>query len=257
MGSTTPSVWGAAPGGKGAVRRRAAASGRPAGIPPPSGPYTSGAMAQQKPKKKTRSRSDPARREAAARRDEARRLAAEERRREQEAAERRAKIRKTVRRLAVPVLVGLGVVVAAIFLFRPQPELDGVEKVDTAAIMAGLGYVLPADIDARLDSLPTPACGVVSDLTTEQLYSDLRNGAVVLFHQPDDAAAAAALAATAAGFETHVVVAPNDRITQAVLAVAWERRMGYASANDPGPAEFTDIYRKSGKAGADCPITGN
>lgn len=214
-------------------------------------------MAQPKPKKRTRSRSDPARREAAARRDEARRLAAEERRREHEAAERRAKTRKTARRLAMPVVVGLGVVVAAIFLFRPQPELAGVEKVSTDAIMAGLGYVLPADINQRLDSLPAPACGVASDLTAEQLYSDLWNGAVVLFHQPDDVATATALESLLEGFETHVVVAPNDRITQAVLAVAWERRLGYASADDPGPAEFTDIYRQSGKASADCPIAGD
>jgi hypothetical protein len=211
-------------------------------------------MAQPKPKKKTRSRSDPARREAAARRDEARRQAAEERRREQEAVERRQKIVKKARRLAIPVLVGLGVVVAAVVLFHPGREIAGVEKVDTAAIMAGLGYVLPADINERLDSLPTPACGTVGELTAEQLYSDLRSGVVVLFYQPEDTATAAALEALASGYESHVLVAPNDRLTQPVLAISWGHRRGYDSAADPGVAEFTGVYRQRGRAGGDCPL---
>jgi hypothetical protein len=210
-------------------------------------------MAQPKPKKKTRSRSDPVRREAAARRDEARRQAAEERRREQEAAERRQKRIKTARRLALPVLAGLGVVVAAIFLLRPEKEIAGVEKVDTGTIMAGLGYVLPADIDSNLGSLPAPACGVVADLTPEQLYSDLRNGAVVLFHQPDDAATATALAAVAATFESHVVVASSDRLSQPVLAISWGHRRAYDSASNPEVALFAEVYRHRGLANGVCP----
>ena len=215
--------------------------------------YTPGAMAQPKPKKKPRRRSDPVRREAAARRDEARRLAAEERRREQEAAERREKLKKTARRLVIPVLAGLGVVVAAIFLFRPEKEIAVVEKVDTDAIMAGLGYVLPGDIRDRVDSLPDPVCGVVTDLSTEQLYSDLYRGAVVLFHRPDDAATAAALATLASGYESHVVVAPNAQLNATVLAISWERRQTYDAAADA--AEFAEVYRQRGRAGGECPIT--
>jgi hypothetical protein len=231
---------------------------RRAGTPGPGDPYTPGAMAQPKQTKKPRSRSDPARREAAARRDEARRLAAEERRREQEAAERRQKLKKTARRMAVPALAGLGVVIVAVFLFGPEKELAGVEKVDTTAIMAGLGYVLPGDIDTRerLEALPVPVCGVVEDLTAEQLYSDLRNGAVVLFHRPDDTATAGALAALAADFESHIVVASSDRLTQAVLAVSWGHREAYDAAADPGLAEFADVYRQRGKDGKDCPLPG-
>ncbi len=211
-------------------------------------------MAQPKPKKKSRSRSDPARREAAARRDEARRQAAEERRREQEAAERRQKITKRARRLVLPVLAGLGVVAVAVFLFRPEKEIAGVEKVDTTAIMSRLGYVLPADIDAHLDTLPPPACGAVEDLTAEQLYSDLHNGAVVLFYQPDDAGTAAALKTLASSFESHVVVAPNDREGPPVLAVSWGHSKDYQAATDPEVADFADIYRRRGRAGGDCPI---
>ncbi len=98
---------------------------------------------------------------------------------------------------------------------------------------------------------------MVEDLTAEQLYSDLRNGAVVLFHRPDDAATVAALDALAAGFDSHVVVAPSDRLTQAVLAVSWGHRKAFDAAGDPGLAEFADVYRQRGRAGADCPLPGD
>lgn len=222
---------------------------------PAPGLYTPGAMAQPKPKKKRRSRSDPARREAAERREAARRAAAEERRREHEAAERRKKLRKTARRLAMPVLVGLGVVVAAVFLFRPQRELPEVDRIDTTAIVTGLGYLLPTDVDQNLDLLPDPACGTAEGLSAEQFYADLYHGVVVLFHQPTDTATAAALASLAADYDSHVVVAPNDRISQSVLAVSWDRRKGYGSAADA--REFADTYRKRGPAEADCPLPGD
>ena len=138
-------------------------------------------MAQPKqPKKKRRARSDPARREAAARREEARRQAAEERRRAEEATERRRKTLKTARRVAVPAVIGIGVVVAALFLFRPIREIPGAEMILTPTIIADLGYQLPADVDP--DSLPAPVCGVLDQPISsgELLFSDLYNGAVVL-----------------------------------------------------------------------------
>jgi hypothetical protein len=206
---------------------------------------------QAKPKKKRRSRSDPARREAAVRREEARRRAAEERRQEQQAQERRQKLKKTARRLALPTVVGIGVVLAAIFLFTPRKELAGVEKVATTSLAAALGYSLPAEIDE--ESLPAPVCGTLEELSAEQFYSDLRNGVVVLFHLPGEEAAAA-LEAVAAGHESHVVVTTNGRLTRPVLAVAWDRRAGFAAATDAGIAAFVDTYRLRGPADADCPL---
>ncbi|MBM3694841.1 MAG: DUF3105 domain-containing protein [Actinobacteria bacterium] len=210
-------------------------------------------MAPPKPKKKRRSRSDPARREAAARRDEARRRAAEERRRQQEAAERRRRLKKRARRLALPVLVGLGVVVAAVFLFRPDKEVTGVERLGTADIMAALGY---PDVAVPVDSLPGPVCGVAEVLTAEQLLADLRAGAVVLFHRPDDAATLAALEALANAYESHLVIAPSDRLNRPVLGVSWGRRLAFDSADDPAVAEFATTYRLRGPATADCPLPG-
>ena len=229
----------------------------PGAAGPASRPYTPGAMAQPKPKKKPRSRSDPARREAAARRDEARRLAAEERRREQEAAERRQKLKKTARRLAVPVLAGLGVVVAAIFLFRPEKELAGVEKVDTAAIMAGLGYVLPGDIDAppRRAARPGVRGGGGPDRRAVVLRPAQRGGGP--------------LPPARRHRHRHRPGGPGRRAssptwwwppTTGSPRRCWPSPGGTARPttppDDPGLAEFADVYRQRGRAGGDCPSAG-
>ncbi len=213
-------------------------------------------MAQPKqPKKKRRARSDPAHREAAARREEARRQAAEERRRVEEAAERRSKILKTARRVAVPTMMGIGVMVAAIFLFRPQREIPGAEMITASAIIADLGYELPEEIDA--DSLPTPACGVLDQPVSsgELLYSDLYNGAVVLWHGIGDEATAAALAelVETAGFDSHIVVSPNPEVTEGVLATAWERRKAYEAVGDE-LGEFIEAYRLQAPKHAGCDL---
>lgn len=212
-------------------------------------------MAQGKPaKKKRRSRSDPVRREAAARREEARRLAAEERRRAEEAMERRSKIRKALRRAILPTIIGIGVIVAAIFLFRPQREIPGAELVDVRTIVTELGYALPEQVEAEV--LPAPACGVLDQpvSTAELAYSDLYNGAVVLWHAVGDEATAGALAELAAGFPSHVVVSPSPAVSEGVLATAWDRRKAYEEYNDE-LTEFVEAYRLSrAPEGADCDL---
>jgi hypothetical protein len=115
-------------------------------------------MAQPKPKKKRRSRSDPARRDAAARREESRRRAAEERRREQEVAERRTRIKKRIRRFGVPAAVGIGVIVAAAFIFRTPSEIDGVRVDDTGTLLDDLVSNFPDNPDQA--TLPEAACGL-------------------------------------------------------------------------------------------------
>jgi len=211
-------------------------------------------MAQAKPKKKRRPRSDPTRREAAARREEARRQAAEERRRVEQAAARRKKILKTVRRVGVPAIVGVGVVAAALFLFRPQREAPGAEIIGTPAIVTDLGYELAEEIDA--DTLPDPVCGVLRQPVSSGAlaYSDLRNGAVILWHAVGDTATADALAALAAEYESHLVVSPTPAVTEGVLATAWERRKDYEAVDD-GLREFIEAYRgrAPGRGACDLP----
>jgi hypothetical protein len=213
-------------------------------------------MAQpRQPKKRRRSRSDPARRAAAARREEARRQAADERRRAEEAAARRARLIKTARRMVVPTLAGVGVIVAAIFLFRPQQEIAGAERLDVSVIAADLGYALPAEIDT--DSLPDPACGVLDQpiSSPELLYSDLYNGVVVLWHATGDEATATALAELAGNFESHVVVSPSPEVDEGVLATSWQRRKAYDSVDDE-LAAFVKAYRLRAPKHAGCDLPG-
>lgn len=209
----------------------------------------------RQPKKRRRSRSDPARRASAARREEARRQAAEERRRAEEAVARRRKIVKAARRLVVPTLVGIGVVVAAIFLFRPLREVAGAERVDARTIAEGLGYELPAEIDPG--SLPTPACGVLDEpiSTPELLYSDLYNGAVILWHAAGDQATATALADLAGEFASHVVVSPSPEVKEGVLATSWERRKAYDTAGEE-VRDFVEAYRLHAPKHLGCDLPG-
>jgi hypothetical protein len=151
-------------------------------------------MAQQKSKKhKPRNRTDPARREIAAQRDEARRLAADERRQAQKAAERRTALRKRIRKLVIPALIGIAVFVCAVLFFKPQREIKGVEKIEMAALFERLGYQIPGQTDQA--SLPNPECGALAEpiATSAQLYSDLDNGVVVLWYKAGDTATATAL----------------------------------------------------------------
>jgi hypothetical protein len=209
-------------------------------------------MAQSRqPKKRRRARSDPARRAAAARREDARRLAAEERRRAEETAQRRRNIIQTARRVGVPVLAGIAVIVAAIFLFRPQREIAGAERLAVSAIAADLGYELPAEIDP--DSLPDPVCGVLQQpiSTPELLYSDLYHGAVILWHAAGDQDAAGTLAELAADFDSHVVISPGPEQIERVVATSWERRKAY-DPTDPELRDFIEAYRLHAPERGDC-----
>jgi hypothetical protein len=210
-------------------------------------------MAPAKPKKKRRPRADPARREAAARREEARRQAAEERRRAEQTVARRKKALKTARRVGVPVLVGVGVVAAALFLFRPQREIPGAEMKPTATIVTELGYELPEEIDT--DALPAPVCGALGQPVSSGLlaYSDLYNGAVILWHSVGDTATADALAGLAGEYASHVVVSPNQEVDAGVRATAWERRKDYEAVDD-GLREFIEAYRRQAPRDAACDL---
>jgi hypothetical protein len=212
-------------------------------------------MAQQRPKKhKPRNRPDPARRAISAQRDQARRLAAGERRKTQEAAERRTALRKRIRRLVIPALVGIAVFVVAIVVFKPQREIKGVEKTEMSLLFDRLGYQLPGQTDSA--SLPSPVCGALAEpiASAEQLYSDLDNGAVVLWYQTaGDPAIKDALAVLANAYPSHVVVSPSASLTDPVVATAWRRWMPFETSDDT-LRSFVDMYRNRAPGRAPCPM---
>jgi hypothetical protein len=214
-------------------------------------------MAHPKHRKKPhqRSRRDPDRAKVQAQREEARRREREQRRREEEAAAKREKLKKRIRSLAVPALVGLGVFAVAFIVFRPSSEVDGVERpeeIPAEVLAAGetFEYGTPTPTSGPY-SPGTPTCGVFAEqVPAEDAVAALHAGAVVLWHRPDATAAVAELEAIAALFESHVVVSPNDGIDRAVVATAWNRLMAY---DEGAPAtEFVETYRSPGDG--DCPI---
>jgi hypothetical protein len=249
--SMAPSVWAAAGGGKGTGTHPIP----PRGAAPSVVPLHLRPMARPKPKKKRRSRSDPARKEAAARRDEARRRAVEERRRAAEAAERRGRLLRLARRGAIALLIGGAVVLVALFIFRAK-EVHGAEKVDASQILTDLGYTLPDPIDVA--ALPAPACGLLTEApSADQAYSDLRNGAVMLWYPAGDDATASDLAASIESNNAYVVIAPSGAVTDAIVATSWQRRLTVHSTSGDdltNLTNFIDYYRGDGEAHLDCPI---
>ena len=190
---------------------------------------------------------------AAAAEKQARRV---ERKRQEEEARRKAARTRRARRAALYVLAVTIIVGGAFFLFRPDPELAGVERPrDEGGGHAPAGESLSYD-----DAAPTsgrhvanaPACRVYSEpLAPELAVHALEHGAVILYHQPDDAETALALEEVATEWDSHVIVAPNEGIDSPVVATAWNRRKSYDGV-DPEVQEFVETYRQRGPEKVDC-----
>ncbi len=208
-------------------------------------------MAQQRQKKRKRSRHDPARKEAARRREEARRQAAEERRRQQAAEERRNKLRRRLRRLALPTLATIGLFVVALYLFRPPPELEGVVKfTGPDVLMSRLGY--EGDWNSiGADLIPDPQCGITDqELPDIEAYAAIYNGFVTLWYQPGGEIGASEIwDAVSSIYDHNLVVAPNTAITTPVAAASWRRLGEYQNTDDL--AAFVETYLQHKSPGTD------
>lgn len=173
----------------------------------------------------------------------------EERKRREEsrrqAKRRRRRIRDGV--IAAVVIGGLGFVVYS--LVKPDPEVEGVEKLasqgrDHLASGATYDYGDPAPTSGPHD--PRAArCGAYDEAIPPTLaVHALEHGAVILWHRPDlDAPQVTALEEIMDRHDSHVIVAPNSGITEPIVATAWNRRMRFQSADDPPLVEFVDTYR--------------
>lgn len=215
----------------------------------------------KKKSRRQRRRHDPRRAEAAAQREEARRRVREERRQAAVAEEKRRRRRALLRRWATYAAVGIGVVALALFLFRTEPEVDGVTvpaEIEATQLAEGGTFDYGTATPTSGPYLPgEPECGVFpEEITPEQAATAVYHGAIVLWHRPDaDVATIAALAAAAGEYDSQVVVSPNAAITDTVVATAWNRLLGFDAVDD-GVGEFLDKYRGRGPGEADCPIRG-
>lgn len=211
-------------------------------------------------KKRKRNRHDPNRAQTAAQREEARRRLREERRLAALAAAKKAKRKAALKRWGRFAIVGGAVTAFALLVFRPTPEVDGVEARDEIRAVK----LVPGTAFDYGTTTPTSgpyyedgqACGVFEEqIAPEQAATDIFYGAVVLWYQPDlPATELATLLTAATGYDSHVVVSPQTGLDSPIVATAWNRLMRYDSAE--GITDFLDTYRKRapGSGEGDCPI---
>jgi len=217
-------------------------------------------MAGSQKKKRRRSRHDPNRAHVAQQREESRQRQREERRRAALAAATRQRRAKILKRWGRYALIGGGVTLIALLVFRPDPEVDGVERpreIRATPIAAEATYDYGTGTPTSGPYLPgAPRCGVFEvEISTEAAATAVYRGAVVIWYRPDlDPVDRQALLAAAAGHRSHVVISPQDGLEAPIVATAWNRLKRY----EPGePVEgFIDVYRRRAPGNADCPIEG-
>ncbi|MDZ4825694.1 MAG: DUF3105 domain-containing protein [Actinomycetota bacterium] len=142
------------------------------------------------------------------------------------------------------------------FLLRPDPELEGVERPPNR----GRGHVETVAYDTATPTSgkhasQAPQCGSQSSpLAPELAVHALEHGAVVIWYQSDAAdELVAALDELVATFDSHVIVSPNDSISEPIVATAWNRLKRFTG---PGADldEFVRVYRKRGPEKVSCDI---
>lgn len=163
-----------------------------------------------------------------------------------------AKKRRTYSTYAIAALVVIG---GSWLLFRPGPELVGVERPQND----GRGHVANASFG---DSTPTsgahsasaPACGTYpSPLSLDLAVHALEHGTVVLWFDQASPNLASELEDVMAEWDSHVIVSPSADLEAPVVATAWNRRLEFSEAGQ-GVADFVDTYRKRGPESVRCDI---
>jgi hypothetical protein len=213
-------------------------------------------MSRPQKKKRRRNRHDPNRARVAAQREEAKRRQREERRKAALAAERKQKRIALLKRWGRFALIGTVVTAVALLIFRPDPEVDGVEIPPEVRALERTPE--EASYDTRLptsgDYLPgDPDCGLFDyEIPTAQAATAVYYGAVVLWYRPDlPEEELQAIVAAASEHDSHWVISPQEGLESPIVATAWNRLMEYDSAE--GVDEFLDIYRKRSPGDEDCP----
>jgi hypothetical protein len=185
------------------------------------------------------------------------------RRDERKAAEAKARQsadRKRKLRTGIGILVGVGLVlVVGFFIVRkaiPQ-ELAGVE----AQPNLGRTHLLNSEQVNYPTATPTSGthsassarCGIFNEeIPLEFAVHSLEHGTVVIWYRADlDAEEVSRLAGIVNQFDDRVIMSPNARLTDPVVATAWTRLKAYDGA-DPEIAEFIQTYRERGPENFAC-----
>jgi hypothetical protein len=134
-------------------------------------------------------------------------------------------------------------------LFRPPPELDGVQRfTGTDPVMSGLGY--EGEWSSQdIELIPAPQCGLTEEAPPgTEVYSALYNGLITLWYQPGSGIGANDIWDAVSAVEDHnLLVAPNTAITTPVAAASWSRLAEYDNTDDL--AEYVETYLKHSSPG--------
>jgi hypothetical protein len=185
-----------------------------------------------------------------------------ERQAQEAAAARRRRRRRRIRRIGFGVLALLVIAGGAFFFFRPDPELEGVERPRDR----GRRHVNNATYE---EVAPTsgphnpqaPPCGVLPSLELDLAVHALEHGTVVVWHRPDvPQDQIDQMTQMLQEWDSHWILAPNPQIEEPIVATAWNRRLGFQDPNTPiGEAtatlrEFVDTYRNRGPETVSCDV---
>jgi len=184
-----------------------------------------------------------------------RQTASEERQR----ASRSQKQRRATMSSLAAWLIGIGIVGGLGFVLfnelRPGPELAGVERPSSN----GRGHVdgatyATATPTSGAHSSSSPRCGVSpTPLDPALAVHALEHGVVVLWYDAARTDIALELSALANTWDSHVIVAPSNLLSDPIVATSWNRIKAYPEFVDEID-EFVETYRQRGPERVPCNI---
>ena len=154
------------------------------------------------------------------------------------------------------IALGLGGVVAFL-LFRPGPEVEGVEKPrdEGRGHVVQVSYNTPTPTSGSHLSRPLTCGPYDTSPDLGRIVHSLEHGAVVIWYRRDLAEELREpLLVLMNTYDTHVIVAPNEELEEPIVATAWNRLMRFEDPRNPVLEEFVDTYRKRGPESVDCDI---
>ncbi len=205
-------------------------------------------------------RRDPTSAPSAAQRDTPRAADKKRRREERQLAELQATIKarriRRVRNVGAAVVGVVAIAVVGFLFFRPDPELAGVEK----PRYAGTGHLAAGAYDTATPTSGAhapgaPRCGIYNEeLTPSLAVHALEHGTVVVWYRPDlEEPRYDALESLVRSWPSHVILSPNTRLDDPIVATAWNRLKRYDLVGED-LREFIEIYRRRGPESIDCPL---
>ena len=211
-------------------------------------PHPQSKKARAAKAKRTRARADV---------DSEERLSKQEARLARQVQDRRTKDRQQRRRRLRNIGVGVVAVAAVVaggwFVFRPDPELDGVARPRNqgGGHVAAATYDTPTPTSGAHDAR-APGCATYREpLEPALAVHGLEHGAIVLWYDADRPELADELNAVTEEWDSHVIVSANASLDAPIVATAWNRLKSY-EPGDPEINDFVRTYRKRGPESVAC-----